>query len=309
MSEAAPAGATPDPKRANALYHDAAARRYDAKWSIAYDDRCVRYVGDRARRMLPERRYDRVLEIGCGTGFFLLNLWQAGYVGEPHACDISTGMLAACAESARQIGCDIGLRAADAERLPYGDGTFDLVVGHAVLHHLPDPSAAMREAHRVLRGGGALLIAGEPTTAGDRLAKAVGRLAYRAYSAAARVVPRLRRPPPPADEHLSDDDRILRDLEWAVDLHTFEPEEIAELARAAGFVRVRTETEELASSVVGWLVRTIESQVPTGLLANRWATLAYRSYLSLYALDQGLLYRVLPRRLFYNLLVYGEKGG
>ena len=59
---------------ANVLYHDAAARSYDAKWAISFDDRCVDYVRRRAERMLPRRRYDRVLEIGSGTGFFLLNL-------------------------------------------------------------------------------------------------------------------------------------------------------------------------------------------------------------------------------------------
>lgn len=298
-----------DPKRANLVYHDAAARRYDAKWAIAFDERCVRYVGDRARRMLPQRRYERVLEVGCGTGFFILNLWQAGFVGRAHACDLSPGMLAACADSARAIGCDVGLRTADAEALPYEDESFDLVVGHAVLHHLPDPLAALREVHRVLAPGGAILIAGEPTAAGDRLAKTVGRLTYGTYRGAAALVPALRSPEPPAGAELSEDDRILRDLEWAVDLHTFEPEAVRAMAGAAGFDHVRVETEELVSSIVGWAVRTVESQAPPGLLGARWGRAAYRAYLGLYELDQRLLYRVLPRRLFYNLLLSGVKRG
>jgi ubiquinone/menaquinone biosynthesis C-methylase UbiE len=297
-----------DPKRANLLFHDAAARRYDAKWSISYDDRCIRYVGDRARRMLQKPKYGRVLEIGCGTGFFLLNLWQAGYVEEAHACDISPGMLAACAESARLLGCDLRLRTADAECLPYAAESFDLVVGHAVLHHLPEPPAALHEVHRVLAPGGAMLVAGEPTRAGDRLAKAAGRLAYRLYRAAARMAPRLRQATVPESD-LTEDDRILRDLEWLVDLHTFEPEEVAAMARAAGFSKVRTETEELTSSLVGWAVRTVESQVPADLLGARWAGLAYRTYLALYALDQAALYRFIPKRFFHNLLLYGEKRG
>ena len=287
-----------DAKRANILYHDAAARRYDAKWSIGYDDRCIRYVADRARRMLPKRRYARVLDIGCGTGFFLLNLWQSGYVEQAHGCDISSGMVATCAESARQVGCDIRLR----------EESFDLVVGHAVLHHLPDPPTAVREAHRVLRPGGALLLAGEPTRAGDRLARATGRLTYRALGRAARIAPRLRRTVRP-EEDLGEDERVLRELEWAVDLHTFEPPHVAELARTAGFVSIRTETEELLSSVFGWAVRTIESQVPEGVLGGGWGAFAYRGYLALYAADQRFLRRILPDRLFYNLLLYGEKRG
>jgi ubiquinone/menaquinone biosynthesis C-methylase UbiE len=294
-----------DPKTANLLYHDAVARSYDAKWAIAFDDRCISYVRRRAERMLPRPRYGRVLEVGCGTGFFILNLWQSGYVQEAHACDLSPGMLAVCAESARTMGCDLKLRTADAERLPFEDESFDLVVGHAFLHHLPEPAAAISEAHRVLAPGGTLWIAGEPTLWGDRMARAVGRTTHRAYDQVARIIPRLRRPP--ALEPVTADERVCRELEWHVDLHTFEPDAVARMAREAGFVRIRVETEELVSSLAGWAVRTIEAEVPPGVLGRRWGSLAYRIYLALYEFDQRLLYRVIPKRIFYNLHMYGEK--
>jgi ubiquinone/menaquinone biosynthesis C-methylase UbiE len=298
---------TLDPKTANLLYHDAAARSYDAKWAISFDDRCIRYVRERAEWMLPSRRYRRVLEVGTGTGFFILNLWQAGFVGEVHGCDISPGMLAICAESARRVGCDISLRTADAERLPYEDASFDLVVGHAFLHHLPEPEAALREACRVLVPGGELLIAGEPTRIGDRLAKRVGRITWKTWRSAARLVPSLRRSDPPRDEALTEDDRLLRDLEWSVDLHTFDPTELEAMARRAGFEGVRVATEELLSSIVGWAVRTIEAEAPPGLLGTRWATFAYRMYLALSALDRRALYWLLPKEWFYNALLYAQK--
>ena len=78
-------------------------------------------------------------------------------------------------------------------------------------------------------------------------------------------------------------------------------------ARAIGFTEVRTETEELTSSLVGWAVRTLESRVRPGVLGERWGMFAYRTYLRLYDLDQRFLDRVLPKRLFYNLLLYAEK--
>jgi ubiquinone/menaquinone biosynthesis C-methylase UbiE len=291
-----------DPKTANVLYHDAAARSYDAKWAIGFDERCIRYVRERAERMLPATKYGRVLDVGSGTGFFILNLWLAGFVGDPHACDISPGMLAVCAESARRVGCDISLRTGDAEGLPYDDATFDLVVGHAVLHHLPAPEVALREMRRVLVPGGALLIAGEPTRTGDRLARRMGRLTWKAWRTAAALFPALRKPAPPPDEAMTEDQRLLRDLEWAVDLHTFEPAVLERMARAAGFDEVGVETEELTSSLVGWAVKTIEAEAPQGLLGARWGNFAYRAYVWLSAVDR-ILHRALPREWFYNAVL------
>lgn len=293
----------PDPKTANILYHDAAAASYEGKWGIAFDDRSIAYVRDRAERMLPGRRYDRVLEVGAGTGFFLLNLWQAGFVGEAHATDISPGMLAVCAENARRLGCDIRVKTADAEGLPYEDESFDLVVGHAFLHHLPEPREFLRETFRVLRPGGALFVAGEPTRAGDRLARVAKRLARTGFGALDGVFGNLKRvEPPPGTEH----ERVLRDLEFEVDLHTFEPAEVEVWAREAGFRRVRTETEELTSSLFGWAVRTIESEARSGLLGRDWARFAYEGWRSLYRVDTAL-YRFLPKRLFYNVLLSAER--
>jgi ubiquinone/menaquinone biosynthesis C-methylase UbiE len=294
-----------DPKTANILYHDAAARSYDDKWSISFDERCVGYVRDRAERMLPQSSYDRVLEIGCGTGFFLLNLWQAGFVKEPHATDISAGMLAACGENARRLGCDIKLRTADAEGLPFDEGSFDLVVGHAFLHHLPDPRGALADVYRVLAPGGAMFFAGEPTRVGDRLAGVAKKAVHAGMRLAGMVRPDLLKLPAPLPA--SEDERILRDLEFAVDLHTFKPSSVERWAREVGFVDVQTETEELLSSLGGWAVRTFEAEVRPGLLGERWGQFAYRAYLRLYDIDRRYLYRFLPKRVFYNLLLYGEK--
>ncbi len=296
-----------DAKEANLRYHDAAAREYDAKWSISFDERCIDFVRERAERMLSRRRYGRVLEVGAGTGFFLLNLWSAGFVEEGHATDLSPGMLAACRVNADRLGCPLDAAAGDAERLPYADGTFDLVVGHAFLHHLPDVEGAIAEMRRVLQPGGALLLAGEPTRLGDRIAG----VAKRAASAGMRLAERVRpgTVAPPAPEPMTDAERTLRDLEWHVDLHTFEPAELAAVAEHAGFTRVRVETEELVAGMFGWAVRTIEARARPGLLDARWAWFAYRNWLRLYRFDRDVLYRVVPKRAFYNLLLYGERPG
>jgi ubiquinone/menaquinone biosynthesis C-methylase UbiE len=293
-----------DPKTANVLYHDAAAASYDAKWAISFDPPAQAYVRERAERMLPRLRYGRALEVGAGTGFFLLNLWQTGFVEEAHATDISPGMLEVCEANAQLLGCPIETRAGDAESLPYEDASFDLVTGHAFLHHLPDPPAALREMARVLRPGGALFIAGEPTRWGDRLAglaKAAARTSFRVLAGVPGLrIGRVAAPP------TGEADRAMHDREFEVDLHTFEPAAVERWARDAGLLAVRTETEELIASLFGWAVRTIEAEARPGLLGPRWARFAYRTWRSLYRLDDALR-RVIPPDLFYNLLLYAEK--
>src|SRR5260221_2770933 len=93
-----------DAKTANVLYHDWEASSYDDKWGITFDDRVVAYAREKFLKVAPERRYDKVLEIGCGTGFFIVNLWQAGFVGDAHATDISPGMVDVCRRTGQAVG-------------------------------------------------------------------------------------------------------------------------------------------------------------------------------------------------------------
>src|SRR5205085_3481781 len=109
-------------------------------------------------------------EIGAGTGYFSLNLLQAGVVQDATCTDISPGMVTMLGSNARRLGLEVRAARADAESLPFADESFDLVLGHAVLHHLPDLRRAFSEFHRVLRPGGRIAFAGEPSRFGDRLA-------------------------------------------------------------------------------------------------------------------------------------------
>ena len=56
------------------------AETYDDKWSISFDERCISYAKEKFTKVAPDRKYGKVLEIGCGTGFFIVNLlafWAA----------------------------------------------------------------------------------------------------------------------------------------------------------------------------------------------------------------------------------------
>src|SRR5579859_5710314 len=135
----------------NTRYHDVAASSYDSKWGIDFGEIGRNQVLGKLRKVLGaelETGYERSLEIGAGTGYFSLNLLQAGVVREATCTDISPGMLHTLADNARRLGLAVRTARADAESLPFADASFDLVLGHAVLHHLPDLHKAFAEFHR-----------------------------------------------------------------------------------------------------------------------------------------------------------------
>ena len=295
-----------DVKLANVLYHDWEATTYDEKWSISYDQRCIDYARDRFTAVAGNTGwpYAEALELGSGTGFFLLNLMQAGVAAKGQVTDLSPGMVEAAVRNGAALGLDVAGRVADAESIPYDDESVDLVVGHAVLHHIPDVELALREVLRVLKPGGRFVFAGEPTTVGDWYARHLGRLTWKAATTVTRLAPLRERWARP-EEELAESSRAAA-LESVVDIHTFDPRALAATALRAGAVDVHTVTEELTAAFLGWPVRTIEAAVNPQRLGLGWAMFAYRSWQRLSAVDR-VLARALPQQLFYNVLLTGTR--
>lgn len=296
-----------DAKQANVVYHDYEAEQYDDKWSISYDERCIDYARDRFVRMAGRDGwpYPNVLEVGCGTGFFTLNLMLAGVIDRAHVTDISPGMVRVAERNAASLELAVEGRVADAERLPYDDGTFDLVVGHAVLHHIPDVTLALREVLRVLRPGGRFVFAGEPTTYGDLVARKLSHATWVAATRVSHLPPFRARWSRPKDElHASSEAAAL---ESQVDLHTFHPNDLARLAVAAGACDVRADAEELTAAWAGWPIRTLEYALNPDRLGTRWKLFAFDTWKRLTWLDETLLRRVVPKAFCYNALVTGTK--
>lgn len=111
-----------------------------------------------------------VLDIGCGTGGLVR--WLAGAGARPVGLEISDAQLAV----ARSADGGSGARylVGRAERVPLPDASLDLAVFMRTLHHVPPASlpAALREARRLLRPGGAVYVA-EPLAEGDYFALTV----------------------------------------------------------------------------------------------------------------------------------------
>lgn len=296
-----------DPKLANVLYHDFEAESYDDKWSISYDERCISYARDRFAAVTGRDGwpYGRALELGCGTGFFSLNLIQAGVIEKAHITDISPGMVEVAERNARRIGVPVTGGVADAERLPFEEATFDLVVGHAVLHHIPDVERALRDVVRVLRPGGRFVFAGEPSRIGDFVARRLSRAAWTIATGVTQLPPLRRGWSRPPEELRAESEAAA--LEARVDLHTFDPEDLARTALRAGAIDVRTRTEELTAAWYGWPARTVEYAVNRDRLGARWAMFNYRAWLALSAFDERVMARFVPPALFYNVLLTGVK--
>lgn len=294
-------------REVNTLYHDVAADGYDAKWGIDFGDIGRGQVLGKLRKLLGTEigdGFQRSLEIGAGTGYFTLNLLRAGVVAEATCTDISPGMIKALRANARRLGVKVSTATAEAESLPFDDSSFDLVLGHAVLHHLPSLPRAFAEFHRVLRPGGRIVFAGEPSRLGDRIAAVPKRGALTLAPAWRRLIGARPAEPTGGAPGATGDGH---ELERFVDVHAFAPGELARHARRAGFGDVTVRGEELTANWFGWFNRALEASADPTDVPLLWRRYAFYGYLALQRLDAAVLEPVLPPAIFYNLLLTARR--
>ena len=98
-----------------------------------------------------------VLEIGQGVGTDLVRMAENGAIVS--AIDLTERHVELAQNNLDQHGFSCDLRLGDASKLPFADASFDLVYSIGVLHHTPDIEDCLREAHRVLKPGGRIIIA------------------------------------------------------------------------------------------------------------------------------------------------------
>jgi ubiquinone/menaquinone biosynthesis C-methylase UbiE len=300
---ASPSATAEQIKDVNARYHDVAAASYDAKWGIDFGPIGQDQVRSKLLKALgrePAAPFGETLEIGAGTGYFSLNLAQLGLIEQPTASDISDGMLETLAATAGELGVEVATVRTEAEELPFEANSFDLVFGHAVLHHIPDLPRALAEFMRVLRPGGTIAFCGEPSRYGDRLAalpKRGGEL----------LGPLWRRALGAGPASAATDANGGHELESEVDVHAFAPADLRTMLGAAGFEAVRVSGEELVANAYGWLLRSLESSAEPDQVPMAWRRFAFRSYIALQRLDTSLLEPRLPAELFYNLVLSARR--
>ena len=294
----------------NTRYHDGAAAGYDAKWGIDFGEPGQAQVLGKLRKALGGRlaaASPRSLEIGAGTGYFSLNLLQAGVVGDATCTDISPGMLDALRGQRRAARASTSRRvAADAERLPFEDGS---------LRPRPRPRGAAPPARpRRARSASSAAccaraasssFAGEPSRHGDRLARlpSAPRCARRAAVAAAdrraqaggSTGRRATAAPRPR----------ARALRRRPRLHARRPR--APRTRRRLRRRRACAARSCVANWFGWANRTLEATAEPDDVPCAWRQYAYRGYLALQQLDRALLEPRLPPAIFYNLHALGAQ--
>jgi SAM-dependent methyltransferase len=141
----------PTPERHFGARQDAYFERADEA-HYAWQTEGPYFAATEAALLLAVPPAGRLLELGCGEGGNLYHL--AGRAARAFGVDRSLDKLRfarARLQAARFFR-------ADAARLPVRDGAMDAVLIRDLLHHLPDRAAALREAHRALRPGGAITV-------------------------------------------------------------------------------------------------------------------------------------------------------
>jgi ubiquinone/menaquinone biosynthesis C-methylase UbiE len=101
-----------------------------------------------------KRRVERVLDLGCGNGRHAMYFARQGF--KAAGIDVSEQAIEWAKDWARRENLEIGFRVGNIENLPFADESFDVVVSHGVLDHVPMETAkrAATEVKRVLRSHG-----------------------------------------------------------------------------------------------------------------------------------------------------------
>ena len=112
------------------------------------------------RKNLPEKKHLKILDVGCGTGFFSILLAREGH--DVTGIDLTPGMIRGAGELAEEELTEeersrCRFRVMDAENPEFADGTFDVLVTRNLTWTLPDAEKAYREWSRVLKKEGVLL--------------------------------------------------------------------------------------------------------------------------------------------------------
>lgn len=137
--------------------YTAEAKIYDGS---RFESKVGRYYYEIERsRILEWLKGPKILELGCGTGRYIVPFSKLGF--DCTGIDITPAMLEVAKQKAKKIGVTPKLLIMDAHDLEFEDETFDSVFCDRTFKMFRDPIRALREAHRVLKPHGRIIIDAE----------------------------------------------------------------------------------------------------------------------------------------------------
>jgi len=134
-------------------WHDRRAKKWEklriGKYSIEKQEICI--------KTLKTKKGEHILDVGCGTGFFARNVAKNG--AKVVALDMSENMLKVAKEIARKENLKIKFVKGNAEKLPFKNSSFDKLIAVDLIQHLNEPKEFIKEASRVVKKGGKIVLA------------------------------------------------------------------------------------------------------------------------------------------------------
>ncbi len=136
--------------------------KYFDKWAKSYDRFIfgwwMRGVQDKLVSMLELKSRSKVLDVGCGTGYLIMQIAKKVKKGKVIGIDFSSGMVEQAKRKLIQIK-NVEVKQADVWKIPYKSSTFDYVLNTEALHHFVGPEKALKEISRVMKKNGVVAIA------------------------------------------------------------------------------------------------------------------------------------------------------
>lgn len=140
--------------------HDARVVDQFTRWAERFADEPIHAEADAMARLLAIAAVepgDRVLDVACGPGIVACEIARGG--AQVTGVDLTPAMIAQARARQASLGlANLDWQVADATRLPFADGAFDVVVTRYSFHHMPQPGRALAEMARVCAAGGRVVV-------------------------------------------------------------------------------------------------------------------------------------------------------
>lgn len=107
-----------------------------------------------AKQIIEKIRFQNCLDVGCASGFMISEVYKAF----PHAKYFGIDIYDRVIEHAQKTYPHINFKVASAEKLPFAENSFDLILFYETIEHVENPKDCLKEVKRILKKDGTLIL-------------------------------------------------------------------------------------------------------------------------------------------------------